>query len=78
MEPPVVGWSPSKNETSSMGYHAEGLAHRWIPTARPSAFAPRLLILPSGVTPLQFEDHFTTWRLVKYNSDRNGPQKKDM
>lgn len=56
----VSSWSPRElagglpqKKASSMVGHAEGLAHRRRPTARPSAIAPVLLTLPQGATPLQ-------------------------
>jgi hypothetical protein len=52
MEPPEVGRRSIKKDLQH-GYHAEGLAHRFDPTTRPSAWAPVMLTLSRGATPLQ-------------------------
>jgi hypothetical protein len=52
MEPPKVGRRSIKKDLQH-GCHAEGLAHRFDPTTRPSAWAPVMLTLSRGATPLQ-------------------------
>jgi hypothetical protein len=52
MEPPEVGRRSIKKDLQH-GCHAEGLAHRFHPTTRPSAGAPVMLTLSRGATPLQ-------------------------
>lgn len=47
------GWLEVQKKDLQHGCHAEGLAHRWDPTTRPSARAPVMLTLSRGATPLQ-------------------------
>ena len=44
----LLGFCGGQKKTSSMDCHAEGLAHRWNPTTRPSGFSASVVDLVSG------------------------------
>lgn len=44
----LLGFCGGQKKTSSMVCHAEGLAHRWNPTTRPSGFSASVVDLVSG------------------------------